>query len=74
MGGIFLGGKYTKSSTVDFFLLLNDYRYIYIVSKYEPNYHYYQQDYHYYQQGSKSSCSTSGMVHVAPLKLVSWEW
>ena len=67
MAGIYLGGKHTKSSTVDFFLLLNDYRYNYIVSKYGPNYN-------YYQQGSKGNCSTSGMVHAAPLKLVNWEW
>lgn len=67
MGGIFLGGKYTKSPTVDFFLLLNDYRYNYITSKYNHTTH-------YYQQGFKGICSTSGMVHAAPLKLVSWEW
>ena len=67
MAGIYLGGKHTKSPTVDFFLLLNDYRYNYIVSKYGSNYH-------YYQQGAKSYCSTSEMVHAAPLKLVSWEW
>ena len=67
MGGIFLGGKYTKSLTVDFFLLLNDYRYNYITSKYDHTTH-------YYQQSSKSYCSTSEMVHAAPLKLVSWEW
>lgn len=68
MAGVYLGGKHTKSLTVDFFLLLNDYRYNYIVSKYGSNYHY------YYQQGSKSNCSTGEMVHAAPLKLVSWEW
>jgi hypothetical protein len=71
MTGIFLGGKYTKSPTVDLFLLLNDYKYNYIVSKYGSNYY-------YYQQGAKSYCSTSEMtsemVHAAPLKLVSWEW
>jgi len=67
MAGIFLGGKYTKSHTVDLFLLLNDNKYNYIVSKYGSNYY-------YYQQGAKSYCSTSGMVHAAPLKLVSWEW
>ena len=67
MAGIFLGGKYTKSPTVDLFLLLNDYKYNYIVSKYGSNYY-------YYQQGSKGNCSTRGMIHAAPLKLVSWEW
>ena len=67
MAGIFLGGKHTKSTTVDFFLLLDDYRYNYIVYKYIANYH-------YYQQGSKSSCNTRGMIHAAPLKLVNWEW
>lgn len=67
MTGIFLGGKYTKSATVDFFLLLNDYRYNYITSKYGHATH-------YYQQGSKINCSTSGMVHAAPPKLVNWEW
>lgn len=67
MAGIFLGGKYTKSLTVDLFLLLNDNKYNYIVSKYGYNAN-------YYQQGSKNSCSTNGMVHAAPLKLVSWEW
>lgn len=66
MAGIYLGGKYTRSSTVDFFLLLDDYRYNYIVYKYSPNYH-------YYQQGAKHYCTTSGMYHAAPLKLVSWE-
>ncbi len=67
MAGLFLGGKYSKSTTVDFFLLLNDCRYNYIVSGYGPNNH-------HYQQGSKSYCSTSEMIHAAPLKLVSWEW
>lgn len=67
MAGIYLGGKHTKSADVDFFLLLNDYRYNYITSKYGHTTH-------YYQQGSKSDCSTSGMVHAAPLKLVSWGW
>ena len=67
MAGIFLGGKYTKSPTVDLLLLLNDYKYNYIVSKYGSNYY-------YYQQGAKSYCSTNEMVHAAPLKLVSWEW
>lgn len=68
MAGIYLGGKYTRSTTVDFFLLLNDYRYNYIVSEYGSNYHY------YYQQGAESYCSTSEMIHAAPLKLVNWEW
>lgn len=75
MAGIYLGGKHTRSPTVDFFLLLDDYRYNYIVSKYGSNYY-------YYQQGAKSYCSTSEMVHAAtsemvhaaPLKLVNWEW
>jgi len=67
MGGIFLGGKHTKSSTVDFFLLLEDYRYNYITPKYSSSIY-------NYQQGFKSSCSTSEMVHAAPLKLVNWEW
>lgn len=67
MAGIFFGGKHTKSATVDFFLLLNDYRYNYITPKYSP--------YAYsYQQGSKGNCSTSVMIHAAPLKLVNWEW
>lgn len=67
MAGIFLGGKHTKSATVDFFLLLNDYRCNYITPKYSS--------YIYnYQQGSKSSCNTRGMIHAAPLKLVNWEW
>jgi hypothetical protein len=64
MAGIYLGGKHTKSLTVDFFLLLNDYRYNYIYSRKS----------HLYRQGAKSYCSTNGMVHAAPLKLVSWEW
>lgn len=67
MAGLFLGGKYSKSTTVDFFLLLNDCRYNYIVSRYGPSNH-------HYQQGSKGNCSTRGMIHAAPLKLVSWEW
>ena len=67
MAGIYLGGKHTKSLTVDFFLLLNDYRHNYIVSKYGFNYH-------YYQQGAKSYCSTGEMYHAEPLKLVSWRW
>lgn len=67
MAGIYLGGKYTKSATVDFFLLLNDYRYNYITPKYSSSIY-------NYQQGSKSSCSTRRMIHAAPLKLVNWEW
>ena len=67
MAGIFLGGKHTKSATVDFFLLLNDYRYNYITPKFGLcNY--------VYQQSSKGNCSTSEMIHAAPLKLVNWEW
>lgn len=67
MAGIFFGGKYTKTATVDFFLLLNDYRYNYITPKYGlSNY--------VYQQSSKGNCPTNGMVHAAPLKLVSWGW
>lgn len=67
MAGIYLGGKHTKTHTVHFFLLLEDYRYNYIYSN--SFYNGYT-----YQQGSKSNCSTSGMRHAAPLKLVSWEW
>ena len=67
MAGIFLGGKYTKSSTVNFFLLLNDYRYNYITLQYSSSTY-------NYKQGSKSSCNTRGMIHAAPLKLVSWGW
>jgi len=65
MAGIYLGGKHTKSPTVDFFLLLNDYRYNYVIPKYN--------DHHYYHQGSKGNCATNRMYHAAPLKLVSWE-
>lgn len=67
MAGIFFGGKYTKSPTVDFFLLLNDYRYNYITPKYSSSIY-------NYRQGSKSSCSINEMIHAAPLKLVNWEW
>lgn len=67
MAGIFLGGKHTRSLTVNFFLLLEDYRYnyIYINSTSFKN---------HYMQGHSGSCSTNGMYHAAPLKLVSWEW
>lgn len=68
MAGIYLGGKHIQSAhTVDFFLLMNNYRYHYIYTK--SFYNKYT-----YQQGAKSYCSTGEMVHAAPLKLVSWEW
>ena len=67
MPGIFLGGKHTRSPTVDFFLLLEDYRYNYI---YPDNTSYKNA----YMQGHSGICTTGGMYHAAPLKLVSWEW
>lgn len=66
MPGIFLGGKHTRSSTVDFFLLLEDYRYNYIY----PSNASFKND---YMRGHSGNCSTSIMYHAAPLKLVSWE-
>ena len=65
IAGIFLGGKHTKTPTVDFFLLLEDYRYNYI-------YHDNASFKNVYMQVHRGSCATGGMYHAAPVILAFW--